>query len=171
MTVTIPDYVTAEGRIKVAFVPAVTTTAPTLTELNAGVDVTCYLPENWGGVTGEQSKGEQRRMCSREVFETLGRVKRTAADFTATYLPQAAGSADGNKAKTAMAAGTQGFLVIRYGIDAIEPWTAGDKVDILPVTTGVQNKSTAASDEFAPLTYTQSVAARGPLVEDKTVVA
>jgi hypothetical protein len=92
MTVSIPEYVTAEGNVKVAYVPAIASvTAPTATELNgaSAVDITCFLPETWGGITADQSKGEQRRMCTKESFQSFGRTTRTVADFTYTYLPQA----------------------------------------------------------------------------------
>lgn len=170
MTVSIPEYVTAEGNVKVAFVPAIANlSAPTVVELNAGVDITCYLPETWAGVTADQAKGEQRRMCSKESFETLGRIKRAISDFTYTYLPQALGTDPANKVKTKMAPGTHGFLVTRYGPDATDAWAADDVVDVLPAECGAQNKNTGGSDEFAPLTITQGLSATGVLVEDAVV--
>lgn len=170
MTVTIPDYVEAEGNVKVAWIPAVAApAAATVAELNAGVDLECYLPETWGGITGEQSKGEQRRMCTKEAFEAFGRVKRSISPLTATYMPQDAAGAAGNEAKTAMAEGTEGYIVVRYGLPSATAWAASQVYDIIPAKAGVQNKNTNAQDEFAPLTYTQEVIATGPLVEDGVV--
>ena len=170
MTVTIPEFVTAEGNVKVAWIPAIADlNAPTLVELNAGVDITCYLPETWGGITADQAKGEQRRMCSKESFETLGRIKRAVADLTYTYLPQAPDTDAGNKVKKALATGVSGYLVTRYGPDATDAFATGDVVDVLPVEAGAQNKNKGGSDEFAPLTITQGMSARGVLEEDAVV--
>lgn len=172
MTVSIPDYVTAEGNVKVAYVPAIASvTAPTATELNgaSAVDITCFLPETWGGITADQSKGEQRRMCTKESFQSFGRTTRTVADFTYTYLPQATGTDPANKAKTALTPGAKGYLVVRYGPAATGAFATADKVDILPVEVGTRSKATGGSDEFAPLTITQGMVARGILVEDATV--
>ena len=172
MTVSIPEFVTAEGNVKVAFVPAIANiAAPTVTELNAGVDITCYLPETWGGITADQARGEQRRMCSKESFEILGRITRQVADFTYTYLPQEDSSDPANKVKTTMAPGTPGFLVMRYGPAATDAWAAADVVDVIPVEAGAQTKNTGGSDEFAPLTITQGVSATGVLEEDAVVAA
>jgi hypothetical protein len=166
MTVTIPESITAEGNVKVSWVPAIASlAAATTTELNAGVDITCYLPEAWGGITGEQAKGTQTRMCSKETFESFGRVKRGISDFTYTYLAQALTSDVGNKVKTAMASGTDGFIVVRYAIAATTAWTITDKYDAIPARTGVQIKIPSGADEFAPLVITQSVVATGLLVE------
>jgi len=166
MTVTIPASVTAEGNVKVSWVPAITVlAAATLAELNAGTDITCYLPEAWGGITGEQAKGTQTRMCSKETFESFGRVKRGISDFTYTYLAQALGTDEGNKVKTAMAPGTSGFIVVRYAIDATTAWAATQKYDVIPALTGAQHKIPSGSDEFAPLVVTQAVVATGLLVE------
>lgn len=172
MTVTIPEYVTAEGNVKVAYVPAIASlTAPTAVELNAAaaVDITCYLPETWGGVTAEQSRGTQRRMCSKETFETLGRTSRSVADITYTYLPQGTTSDPGNKVKTALTPGSKGYLVVRYGPAATTAFAAAQKVDILPVEVGAPSKNTGGADEFAPLTITQGFGARDVMKEDVAV--
>lgn len=175
MTVTIPDYVEAEANVAVWFVPAIAsaTGAPTVAEIAAGVNLTCYSPEVWGGVTAEQNRGEQRRMCSRETFETLGRIRRSVADFTLTYLPQSLDTPGNtaNKPIEMMAEGTPGWLVIRYGLDSQAAAVAGQVVDTLEVISGVQNKATGGGDEFAPLTYTQGVSSQSQLYENKVVLA
>jgi hypothetical protein len=173
MTVTLPDYVAAENNISVWFLPAIAspTGAPTVAEFTAGVRLDPYSPDQWGGVTGDQAKGTQTRMGIRDIIEQLGKLTRGLADFTLTFLPQAAGSDPANKAKTAMAQGTTGFLAVRYGVAIETAIAAAQKVDTIAIICGVQNKNTAASDEFAPQTYTQAVAAKGVLKEDLAVLA
>lgn len=174
MTVVIPASVTAVGNVKVAFVPALAnTSAPTVAELTAtgAVDISCFLMPDWGGVTADQNKGQDRRFCSKEAFDRLGTVTRSVADIVYTYLPQAVGTDPANKAYTTLVQGTNGFLVIRYGLDVSVAFTAAQKVDVLPVTLGVQTKAVAGSDEFAPLTVTQGMGATGILVRDAVVAA
>lgn len=174
MTVVIPESVTAEGNVKVAFIPAgADPTAFTLAELNAatGVDLSCFLMPDWGGVTADQNKGESRRFCSTESFDRLGTIKRSIGDIVYTYLPQGDNTDPGNKAYTSLPKGTTGFLVLRYGLPAGDAWAADQKYDTVPVEMGARSKSATGSDEFAPLTVTQGIGATGVLVEDGVVAA
>lgn len=174
ITVVIPESVTAEGNVKVAFVPAIANPeAPTTTELNAAgsVDLSCFLMPDWAGIGAEQNKGESRRFCSRESFERLGRIRRTIGDIVYTYLPQDDGADAGNKAYTTLQEGTTGFLVLRYGLDASDAFAAAQKLDIIPAEMGSRSKTVSGTDEFAPLTVTQGIGATGVLVEDAVVAS
>lgn len=169
MTSEVPEWVAAEGNVNVYFLPAAANMAAiTTAEFAAGVDITCYLPSAWEGITGEQNKVEQTRMCLSESFEVLGKIKRSLSDMTYTYLPQDEASAAGNKAKSMLAAGTSGVIAVRYGIPSPTPIATGQKYDAIRTTTGIQNKNTGG-DEGAPLTITQSLSAVGQLVEDGVV--
>lgn len=162
MTVTVPDYVPAQNYVSVFFLPAIAAQAtPTVAEFTAGVDITRFLPVDWAGVTGDQAKGSQTRMALPESFEILGRITRSISEFVYTYLPQASGADPGNKVYTMMAQGTAGFIAVRYGVPTVTAIAATQKVDSIKVLTGVQNKQTTGTDEFAPLTVTQSVSAQG----------
>lgn len=172
MTTEIPEWIAAEGNVSIYYLPAAADLSKiTMAEFAAGVDITCYLPTAWEGITGEQNKVEQTRMCLKESFEVLGKIKRSISDFTATYLPQAGPDDPANKVKTMMAGGSNGVIAVRYGVEAITPIEVGQTYDAIRVTNGLQNKNTTASEEGAPLTYTQSVSAQGGLVEDGKVVA
>lgn len=168
MTVTIPASVGAEGNVRVMFASALSSrTSPTIVQLNGAttVDISCHLMPDWGGITGEQATGEDRRYCSRESFDRLGRVKRTIAPMTYTYLPQSSTATAGNEAYLALTTGNTGYLVIAYGINPADTTlSAADKVESIPVECGVQNKNAAAADEFAPLTITQTLGATGVVV-------
>lgn len=168
MTVVIPASITAQGNVKVAWVPAIAGASPTVVEVTAvgAVDLSCFLMPDWGGITADQNKGEDRRFCSTESFDRLGTVKRSIADLVYTYLPQTVGTDPANKVYTTLAAGTTGFLLIRYGLPVATAFAASQKVDYIPAIAGVQVKSVAGSDEFAPLTVTQGIGATGILVKD-----
>lgn len=174
MTVVIPEFVTALGNVKVAFVPAIAdTAAPTVAEVTASgaVDISCFLPADWAGPTADQNKGSYRPFCSKQAYDQLGQVSRGMSDLTYTYLPQGDSTDPGNKAYTNLSEGASGFLVFRYGIDAGTAFAAADKVKILPVKMGAQNFPVTGSDEFAPLVVTQGVGVTGPMVNDAVIAA
>lgn len=158
MTVTIPDSVTAEGNVKAVFVPVIAGAAPTAAEIAAGTEISYYLMPDWDGPTGEQNTGDDRRFASTQTFDRLGRVKWSIAPLVYTFDPQALISALPNKVYSALAPGNTGNVVMGYGIPASGAIAAAKKVDIFPVKCGVQVKSARGTDEFAPLTVTQTLA-------------
>ncbi len=166
MSIEIPEYVTAEGNVNVYFLPAgADLEALTVAEFTAGVDITCYLPTAWEGFTTEQSRGEQTRMCLKETFEVLGKVKRGLSDLTYTVLPQAASSDDANKVKAMLEQDVTGVVVVRRGLSAGTAIAASQKYHAIRTTVGASTPNTTGSDEFAPITDTTSLSASGPLVE------
>jgi hypothetical protein len=172
MTAEIPEFVTAEGNVKAAFVTTIANlAAPTATELNAGQDISHHLMPDWDGPGGEQSTGDQRRFSSRQTFQVLGRTSRNVSPISYTYLPQMLGTpgSDGNEVYEALVPGTEGFLVTGYGVDPDGVWAASDVVDILPVECGERFKGARGEDEFAPLTVMQSFGVKGVITEDSEV--
>lgn len=175
MTVVFPEGVSAEGNIKVTFVPTLTSlTAPTVAELSGTgtVDLSCYITSEFG-VSREQATGEDRRLCSKEVFQALGRVTNDIPATEYVYDPQAASSSPSNKAYETLKKGVKGYLVIRYGLDArTVAYAAAQKVDIVPIECGVQVKlGNQGADEFAKLRIQQKFSVRGPMSEDAAVAA
>lgn len=169
MTVTIPASVTAQGNVKVVFIPSMAGAAPTAAELAAGTDITCFLMPDWAGPTATQNTGADARFCSTQTFTRLGRVSWEIAPLSYTYDPQTGVGAP-NLAKTALAAGATGLVVIAYGVSPAVAIVATKKVDIFPVKCGVQDKKATGSDEFAPLTITQTLAVTGIVLQDVAVV-
>lgn len=170
MTVTIPNSITAEGNVKVVFVPTIAGAAPTAAELAAGTDISCFLMPDWDGPSAAQSTGDDRRFCSRQTFDRLGRVKWTISELSYTYDPQAATSTPENKVYLALATGNTGKLCIAYGVNPAVAIAAAKKVDMFPVTCGQQDKKARGSDEFAPLTVKQTLAVTGLAVLDAVVL-
>jgi hypothetical protein len=166
MPVTIPPGVKAEGNLKVSFVPTIAVvTAPTATEVNAAgaLDISFFLTAGNFKPSGEQARGEDRRVGSKQTFETLGREKSTIDDLVYVADPQAAALAANNKAMELFQPGVSGFFVVRYGLDAeTVDFTAAQKVDVWPIIFGVQNKVPLdENDEFAKIRITQPVAVTG----------
>jgi hypothetical protein len=163
MPVTIPAGVKAEGNLKVAYVPTIANLAtPTVVEVTAAgaLDISFFLTAGNFKPSGEQARGDDRRVGSKQTFEVLGREKSSIDDLIYIADPQAAAATPGNKAMELFQPNVVGFLVVRYGLDAeTVDFTAAQKVDIWPIIFGVQNKSQLAeNDEFAKITIVQAVA-------------
>ena len=166
MPVTIPTGVKAEGTLKVSYVPTIAVvTAPTTVEVNAAgsLDISFFLTAGNFKPSGEQARGDDRRVGSKQTFEVLGREKSSIDDLIYIADPQAAAAAPGNKAMEIFQQNVAGFFVVRYGLDAeTVDFAAAQKVDVWPIIFGAQNKSQLAeNDEFAKITIVQAVAVTG----------
>lgn len=176
MTIIVPAGVKAEGNLKVAFVPTIAdVSAPTVAELTAtgALDVSFFIKGGAFKPSGEQARGDDRRLGSTQTFETLGREKSTIDDIVYIADPQAAAATPGNKAMELFQAGVSGFFVVRYGLDALTvDFIAAQKVDIWPMVFGVQNKTQLAEDdEFAKITITQAIAVSGVVKKQIAIAA
>lgn len=176
MTVVTPDGVQAEGNVSIVFVAGgfANPAAPTLTEIATGVELSGYLKGGTFSPTAEQATGDDRRVSSRETFQVLGRVSRGLDDFQYVYNPQQLGTPghSDNEAYEALAEGTTGDLLVRWGKDAEAAYAANDIVDVTPVECGAQRKvGPAENDEFARLVCAQRLGVTGPAEVDVKVVA
>lgn len=163
MVVTIPAGVKAEGNLKVAYVPTIANLAtPTVTECTAAgaLDISFFLLAGQFKPSGEQARGDDRRVGSKQTFDTLGREKSTIDDLIYIADPQAAAATPANKAMELFQAGVSGYFVVRYGLDAeTVDFVAAQKVDIWPIIFGAQNKVPLDdNDEFAKIRIVQAVA-------------
>jgi hypothetical protein len=83
MPVTIPAGVKAEGNLKVAYVPTIANLAtPTVVEVTAAgaLDISFFLTAGNFKPSGEQARGDDRRVGSKQTFEVLGREKSSFDD-------------------------------------------------------------------------------------------
>lgn len=177
MTVVFPTGVTAEGNVKAKVVPAIANrSAPSLaTEINsaAAVDVSGFLMAGAFSPGAEQGRGTNRRLGSKQTFQTLGRENPSIEDIRYVYYPQSAPADPNNKAYETLISGFAALLVVRYGLDATtSAFAASQKVDIYPVAFGVQRKDPPPEDdEFALLTVTQAIAVTGVVTRDAVIAA
>lgn len=170
MTESIPEYVQASGMVQVWWVPAIATpSAPTTTEMGAGVALACFSPDDWEGLTAEAEITEQTRMCLKETFEVVNRIKRGISDINLTYLPQEVTTDAANKAYSTLAEGAVGNLVVRYGADAQAAVATGDVLDVQPAEVVSRTKNTTASNDGGPLTFSAKFSAKPGFVEDAVV--
>lgn len=170
-TLNIPAGVPSDGNVRVDFIPAggfADPTAATLAELTAATAemISCHLFAINQSATTDRK--EKRRLCSKYKYELLGSTTYTIEDLNYVYDVQNPES-DTNAAYAALVPFTEGYLVIRWGIDAGTAIEAGQVVDILPVRLGPQIKQ--APEENDELTVSQAVSVTGTPVIDYEVPA
>lgn len=164
-----PTGVPSDGMIKVAFVASLADpSAVTTAELSAAtsVDATCYLTSFTPNA--EAQAIEDRRLCSKQVFEDFGTVTYSIGDITYVYDTQTPAS-DSNKLYEALPTGATGFLVVGWGKDADEDWAIGDVVDIYPVKMGPRVKQ--PPEQNSKLKVTQKPFVTAEVVEDFALTA
>lgn len=173
-----PASVTVQGNIKLQWVPALTVAGPEVAdEINAtgSLDVSCFVAGDAWNPDYEQNKGEApRRLCTKVSADRFGNLKYTLPDLMYSTDPQAASGSDGKKAYATLQPGLKGFLVARYGLDAIEEdWAAAQIVDVWPVELGPRLKVADPSNEFNEFMVKQSIILASPYkpYEDVALVA
>lgn len=176
MSVIIPAGVKYEGNLKVAYVPTIADlTAPTVAECTAtgALDISFFLTAGNFKPDIAQNRGDDRRVGSKQTFQTLGRENPTIDDLVYIADPQAAAATPGNKAMELFQSGVAGFFVVRFGLDAeTVDFVAAQKVDLWPIVFGVQRKTQQEADnEFAKITITQAVAITAPVKQNIAIAA
>lgn len=157
MTVVAPDGVKAEGAVKVAWVSSFADPEhPQTSDFTDALDMSLTFLAGGFTLAAAQETGEDRRFGSKEVFSELGRVTFSIEDATYVYDPQ---NDDADSAYGTLKAGTDGFWVLRYGLDINTDWADGQVVDIQASTCGFQRKQPPPdNDQFAKLQVQQSFA-------------
>lgn len=168
----IPPGIPSDGTVKVAWVPDggfADYTAPTLAELQvAGVtDLSCLLMQDGFGEEAEEGTNTDRRLCSKQAYTLGGTVTWTIQDLRYVYDVQNPESPT-NAAYAALAPGTKGFLVARWGKDAAVDFAGGDVIDVFPAELGVQRKQ--APEANSELKVLQRPRVTGNKVTDVTLL-
>ena len=172
MALVIPPAIDAEGAVKVFFVPALADPAhPTLAELSGAgsLEISCYLTKDGFGISADDDKSTDERLCTKEVYEVLGRAKWQIENLVYIWDPQGSAASVSNKAYAAMKRGTQGYLVVRWGKDVELALAVADIVDVFPVTLGTQIPQKPEAN--SKLKVEQSVIVSGKVQRDKALVA
>jgi hypothetical protein len=176
MSIIIPTGVKYEGNLKVAYVATIADlAAPTVAELTAtgALDISFFLTAGNFKSDIQQNRGDDRRVGSKQTFQTLGRENASIDDVVYIADPQAATATPGNKAMELFQSGVAGFAVVRYGLDAeTVDFVAAQKVDLWPIQFGVQRKTPQEADnEFAKITITQAIAVTGPVKQNIAIAS
>lgn len=158
-----PAGIDAAGKGGLYFVPAIANVeAPTVEELNKGVNLSCMV-YGWNP-NGTQSKVERTRYCYVNAAESNGRVTYAPDAIEYDYDPQKVKEATGDYAHVAkLAPGTKGFIVDRRGLAPTVPFAATQILEIvMPVELGEQMPMQIdPKNEGEKLRYSQTVAVIG----------
>lgn len=163
--VDVPQSMPADGTLKVVFVPALTLSAPKLTELSAGVELSCYLTaDGWNPAT-EEATVTDSRLCTKQEFEQPGRVTES---LDIKYVWNSL-DPDEDEARQTLTRGVVGYLATRWGKDVDLPFVATDEIDIHPVKAGIQKKVMPEANSVHRID--QKAFVTGPVLRDVAIVA
>lgn len=120
-----PRYV-HEGNTKVTWTLAIADIAePTVAELNAGVDISTYVPVDGVKPSQNQTNVDSKAITDRFDAQVVGSW---GGEFGMTFFRD---DTD-DDAWELCEYGTNGFLVVRRGVDWEDAWAAADKVEVYP---------------------------------------
>lgn len=159
-----PQKVTANGKDTWWWVPAIANmTAPTEAEINAGVNITCYLLAEQDGVTGTAEKIRLARLlCETSTTEALGEQSWSLADLVGVFDPQADTGTDGKKAWDLFRDPVNaGYAVRRQAVVAMSdtPEAAADQfVDVFKAEAGEGTPGKTSNDASGIYSFTAPLA-------------
>ena len=160
---TTPKSIASDGNLRVAFVPE-GSDAKSVAILGGGTTkaLTYSLTPSGLNRTITENSVEDARLTLKTVLSRPG-------TSTQSLELQYVFGDEGDVAKPALAEGTEGFIVIRYGIPNETDWTIGQEVDILPVLAGKQRKDAPTANGV--FTITQAFYVTGVPQDDVTLIA
>ncbi|MEV4437483.1 hypothetical protein AB0K09_00450 [Streptomyces sp. NPDC049577] len=167
------------GKIAIVFAPAVAdTAAPTVAEITAGTNLSDYITRDGLKTPSSGNTIDASDIGSRFNKTAAGTYGGDAAEITAHRGSKGGGSGD-DKAWTTLTQDTVGFLVIgRPGLGQnattgigtkAGPATAGDRVEVYPVT--VISRAMADTGDNETAKFTASMAITGEPAQDAVVAA
>lgn len=135
MSMVLPEAVPVEGTRRVIWIPGgpANIDAITLTEINAGENISCYLTGDGWNATGEQAVISDPRLCSSEDNELPGRKSKT---LSLRYVYNLNSPTD-DEARLALVEGSDGVLVnVLQKPEEDDVFEVGDWYEAWPVRAG-----------------------------------
>jgi hypothetical protein len=150
-----------DGNMAVWLVPAIAdTSAPTVTEITAGADVSCYLTPDGYAPTVDQATIADDRLCSTETYGQPGRKTRgltiTGIDNTNSVHEE-----EFNLLVDTLVEGTPMYVVRRRGIPYETPIAADQKVSVLPIKPGTKQDVAPEANSVTRSTWPTFVTGQG----------
>lgn len=171
-----PRHHTAQKRDRWWLVPAIAnTSAPTALEVNAagGIYATCFLLNDQGGVTKTVNKVQLAPLlCEESTPEALAPASFSMSDIVGVLDPQAAENAPDKKLFEFLRDGFTGYAVREQNKinDLDDQITAGEFVDVVPVSIDDAWPDKTGSGPEGFYTFTCGVAVTGTPVPNVVVV-
>lgn len=136
----------ADGRIKTVIVTTIADPEnPTVAELQAGTDISCYIRLGGWAFSPSQATINDQRECSDRDYQRPGR--KSVSDASITFIDNTNSELyqEFNECAEATTEGTTGYIVRRRGLPAADDWAADQKVTVIPVQFG--EKQLVAQEE------------------------
>lgn len=158
-----------DGNMAVWLVPAIANpAAPTVAEITAGTDISCYLTPDGYAPTAEQATITDERLCSTETFGQPGRKTRGLA-LTGIDNTNSTHQTTFNELVDTLVEGTEMFVVRRRGIPYETAIAAAQKVSVLPIKPGMKQDVPPEANSVTRSTWPTFVTGTGH--DDVAVVA
>jgi hypothetical protein len=174
MTLYFPEAVQSLGRETLLYVPTLADpAAATVAEVTAAgaINISCAI--RTFNATADQSKVKKYRLCSKQGFDSLGRVEWSIDRPSFIDDPQADDDDTDYKHKS-LVDGTRGYLLRRRGLDSdpenFTAWAADQLYQAFPVQFGVRVPNQVNPEEDGQeFEYEQEIAVIGEVVNGKVV--
>jgi len=134
-----------DGLNRVYWVSTISTiSAPTTTELNAGLSLTTLItPKGLKGFEPDTAEVDTSSLAS--TFDTKG-IGRDQFSKTGLQLKKQSGT---DTAYTTLTRGTAGYIVIRRDLDYATAWASGQAVEVYPVICGQTKRNAPEANSVA----------------------
>lgn len=159
----------ADGNIRTVILTTepVNPSAPTVAELNAGVDISCYLTPGGFALTTDQGTIADERECSTQTFGAPGR-KTYGLTITGIDNTNSANEDEYNDLVDALPEGAQRFAYRRRGLPYETPFAASQKAWLVPFVAGVKGEVASEANSVLRSVWTAFITGD---VEEVTVAA
>jgi hypothetical protein len=140
--------------------------APTVAELTAvgNVDLECFITADGLNLSADEGTVDNAVLCDTEDYELPGRSKWNLELTMQRHLDVA-----DDKPYQSIKRGSNGFVVIRYGLPYTTAYAAGQSVMVFTVTAGAQRP--LPIEREAVVRYMQKMFVSGPSDDDAAVAA
>jgi hypothetical protein len=136
----VPDIIN-DGNVRIHWVTTLSsTTSPTATQINAGVDITAFITPDGYNVATSEASVDTGALNSVDDTSLPGR---RSDEIEITFKNQG----DSAAPWTTFASTPAGFIVERRGVAYATAIAASQKVRVFPVTAGFRNKITVTPNE------------------------
>ncbi|MGW8565655.1 phage tail tube protein [Isoptericola sp. NPDC055881] len=158
-----------DGNMAVWLVPAIANpAAPTVAEITAGVDISCYLTPDGYAPTADQATITDDRLCSRETYGQPGRKTR-GLTLTGIDNTNSVHETEFNELVDTLVEGTEMYVVRRRGLPYETAIAASQKVSVLPIKPGMKQDVAPEANSVTRSTWPTFVTGQGH--DDVEVVA
>lgn len=154
----------ADGNVKVVVATAVADpSAPTVAELDAAVDISCYLTPDGFAFAQDQAVITDDRLCSTQTFSKAGRKSYTL-QLTGIDNTNSDNELEFNEFVEVLVEGAPRVVYARYGMPYESPFVAAQKVRSIPIDVGAKTEIAPEANSVLRSTVNTFVSGSSELV-------